>query len=418
MKQAGKRSRSRKNCKNNTIYFIALFTIIATLPVISLKSHNVTRSDIQSELQSSYIVHGKITLNGDAELGSFENITDGDGSEGHPYIIEGLSIDSGESGSAIDIQGTTKHLVIRDCLFTNSGSNWKDSGIYLYNTKNITIERCISHGNINGMFFEQTNNCTLKDCDLYSNERGFQLYQADRNIIKNNTIWQNTQYGIDFSGASDDWNIFEWNNISFNEGVGISYYGTNLPNWVRYNHIANNSDYGIEMADSDQNIYLNNITGNQNGGIRIHSGTNNTFSFNNITDNDVGDYEAGIEISSFGTSYNKIYNNTISGHHHDFDNPSGIRITSNAYSNMIYNNTILDNDVGIYDYLANNTIIESNDISANGVGVSICKSENITIDDNYMFKNTGNAVYLKGLLTDATIVKNISIINNRIHNTT
>lgn len=98
----------------------------------------------------------------------------GSGTSGDPYVIKGLVIDGGGSGSCILIENSNVYFKIVDSKLYNSATGM-EAGIKL----------------------SFTNNGQLIDNNCSSNSgSGIILSNSDNNIISGNTIADNTEYGI------------------------------------------------------------------------------------------------------------------------------------------------------------------------------------------------------------------------------
>ena len=117
--------------------------------------------------EGTVITQRNIVIDGDTQLDYYAlfNDLDGDGTAGHPYVLNGLNLDCG-GGVGITIKNTAKHLVIYDIEFFNGAA-----GVRLENAANVTVDECIFHDgivtgvNVMGGGVAVTGNY-LQDCDV------------------------------------------------------------------------------------------------------------------------------------------------------------------------------------------------------------------------------------------------------------
>lgn len=244
-------------------------------------------------------------------------ICTGSGILSDPYVIKDFIIDGGGSGSCIQISHSNAYFIIRNCTVYNSGSVWRDGGIYLYDTDNgQIIENDCSFNNYFGVSLYLSNHNKISMNVICNNSNsGIYLYYSDQNIVINNTLL-NSKWG---------------------GGIHVSYYSDY--NQFISNIIENNGYAGITNHDNGNNQFIGNIiTKNQIAGIHFYQ-----TDFNVLTGNSISlQTGRGIKIEGAGSSsdYNSIYNNFFLGNdEHALDNGS--------------NNNWDDDSIGNYwdDYL-------------------------------------------------------------------
>jgi parallel beta-helix repeat protein len=304
----------------------------------------------------------------------------GDGSSSDPYIIENLSIiNSSDSTMGISISSvTTKYFIIRNNYIEMTGVG--SSGIYFSGVNNV-------------------------------------------GTIYNNTLFNNTQYGIYLSSSNG--NNITANLIQNNHEIGIYLIVSNA-NIIEYNTIIENADItgAIKLTISDSNmINHNNISYNLNG--IAHSSScdfniyyNNTFSYNtqysiwstssytynNISRNIFKYNDDTVIFFQSSTSYNNFSGNTFEN-----NNGEGVRFASSSDNNSIYDNTFSNNTYGLNEnvgksWVYNNTFTENlyalriingrygvyqnNTIINNGYGIFVNNGVNNTFFDNNVINNS------------------------------
>ncbi|WP_409199579.1 right-handed parallel beta-helix repeat-containing protein [Methanobrevibacter sp. DSM 116169] len=256
---------------------------------------------------------------------------------------------------------------------------------------------------------------------------------CDHVIIENNTLINNTNYGIKNQNTNHDKNITSnyvliKNNIIKDtkklngalNGHGIYNQGFNC--YIEDNTIFNNAASGIEVSSSGDLTLINNNTIYQNEGTgAVFRGMRGTISNNNVYDNN----KNGVQLYSslIALNGNNITNNSVAGVLVQF---------SNAKLN-IFNNSITYNNIAIDIYGNNNSLgilndsISMNDeyyniITLNDNGVNVRGNSNI-ISHLYVINNTGYGFnisknYNNNYIASSNILgNNIGIISTGYNNT-
>ncbi|UJG44064.1 MAG: right-handed parallel beta-helix repeat-containing protein [Candidatus Heimdallarchaeum endolithica] len=142
----------------------------------------------------------------------------GSGTEEDPYIIENYFIEGIQrKGLGINIFGTTKYFIIRNCILKNfergivisnckEGTaklenntiiNCRELGIYVFNTYGSIIkDNWCEDCELSGIRTENSNGSIFNDNILYRNEEGISIYTSDDNVLTNNTLIKNNRWGI------------------------------------------------------------------------------------------------------------------------------------------------------------------------------------------------------------------------------
>ncbi len=204
------------------------------------------------------------------------------------------------------------------------------------------------------------------------------------NVIQNNTISGNGDYGVWVQGSPD--NQIIGNRIGLDGAFGTTGIG--------------NDDFGIQISTSDNTIISNNTIGdNGTGGILVNFGSTSTaISGNRIGLDDfvgtipIGNNGAGIELD--GADDTSITGNTLAA-----NVGTGIRLEDLATMTVITNNTIgLDATGGAAGNMASGILINGavtdsqiigNTIANNGAdGVTLAAGTGNTLTGNLISNNT------------------------------
>ncbi|MHA2253811.1 MAG: NosD domain-containing protein, partial [Candidatus Kariarchaeaceae archaeon] len=258
--------------------------------------------------QDSLVQHSPILITHDADF-AYQGWP-GEGTSEYPYIIESLNITG--SGILIQILNTRADFSIIDNYFKGDNNH---HGIELINVTRGTISNNI----------------------IYNCGTGLKLNTVNDTLISNNTIRDNSVYGINV--AENSMNNTICNNTLFrNENVGIPI-GFGGGNFILYNNLSRNGR-GITLAQTENNKILYN---------RITSDNHLTF--------------GGLTL--YYSNYNELTGNTIYGC------SNGIRLDFSNYNTISRNQIINSTNFGIYFSTSNhNTITWNNYISSNIGGSS------------------------------------------------
>ncbi|MHA1521304.1 MAG: NosD domain-containing protein [Promethearchaeota archaeon] len=374
-----------------------------------------------------------IAIDGNGELDQFisdENLN-GDGSIDSPYIIENYTINA-SSAHGIDISNTDAHLIIRNCTVAGGfHDNW---GILINSSLNVKILNNTLTDNLAGIILLYSNNTMISRNNASYNTGGSGIVLSEfsyYNIISENILTNNHYRGV-FISPSSKYNTISKNNMSNNNEAGIYNYKSSN-NTISENIINHNFNYGINLYQSSNNtIFGNNISDTIGFGYGIHlssSSNNNTISgnnasqtsgngitlttnsnFNTISDNTVNNNQNGIYLTASS-------NNTLIENKASENSGNGITLSTNCNFNTVSDNTVNNNDDGIHlsSSSNNNTLIgnTANDNNDNGIYmINYCNLN--TISGNTIKNNSGNGIYLYSRNDNNTLFGNT--INNNSEN--
>ncbi|MFX0027548.1 MAG: nitrous oxide reductase family maturation protein NosD, partial [Candidatus Hermodarchaeota archaeon] len=296
-----------------------------------------------------------------------EDWCSGTGTWSDPFVIENVTINANNTGSALLIRNSDVYFRIENCTLYNSGPLWGDAGISLDNAKKgyLVRNKC-SFNNENGIYVSYSSHNTTIESNImnnntayglhifFSNEssiisnhvnyngRGLRIYDCINHLVLNNNFTFNIEYGIHMDNYIN-FTIVKQNNCSNNglEGINV---GRGYNNTITQNTVDKNY-YGIYLSDSlNQTIKNNNISGNTEYGILSHGSNYNTFSNNKVRNNTLN----GLDFRDT-CNHNSIYDNEI------YNNQGyGFFIYPTCNYNLIYANYFYDNNVNAFDSGGNN----------------------------------------------------------------
>ena len=294
----------------------------------------------------------------------------------------------------LKLQGEDKNTTILEAPYfsTLDGIHVKDiSGVTI---SDLTIKKYRFEIHLENSHNNRITNNIMEDkAHLSVDYCGIRTSNADNNQIDNNTF-RNNEFGIYLHSGSEgnhiEGNTFSNNIVSairinsssnntlkdnsvVNNAYGVMVEYNSNGNIVEENDISGNSFHGIRLFRCSQNEILNNIiSDNSLHGLFICEGDfneiiGNTISRNgSITDTRYRGISLNVESVLADSTGNIIADNIIS------DNPQeGIKLFQNVTDTEIYNNTIENNNYGIYIYQAQNSCVYHNNIINNSTAQAV-----------------------------------------------
>jgi len=251
--------------------------------------------------------------------------------------IEGAPISASPAAGTTCIRINVSDVVL-DCngyTITNNGTSGSTSGIFLFNSTNITV----------------------KNCPMISRySYGVNLYFTNNSLVNNITLFNNSQTSILNTYSSN--NILTSNNITSSTG-GISISTGSINNTINDNNISFGS-YGLIIGQNNANFFSSNqIFNNSVSGVQVIGSSNNTFTNNEVYNNGYGFLVAQTNI--WETINNNFFDNNVY-------NNSGYGFNlSSSHNNTFTNNVVNKNQYGIILLQSENNSINSNTFCTNAV---------------------------------------------------
>ena len=238
---------------------------------------------------------------------------------------------SGNSKGVWSRLNSTENVISRNTITSNA-----DTGIRFDSSSDSTISENNVSENLNGVYLWHCSNITISGNNIAgNNQHGVYLFYSDGNAVLNNEFYANPSAGIYLLGSSDNRIWKNTNSSGWNSQYGVCLWSGSHRNTVSENTL---SPYwhGISMGYSDDNRILNNTVSNTEiVGIEVQQICNNSIIANNMI-SDSSLYGISIASGSEATRYNVIQDNNIT------HNLIGINI-HRLSGNIIYHNNFVDN---------------------------------------------------------------------------
>jgi parallel beta-helix repeat protein len=256
--------------------------------------------DSRPRFEPAYSPHAPVVVRDDGDLAVFP----GNGTAANPYRIEGYNITS--DGICIDIEDTTAHYLIIDCLISAPVSS-SSQGIHIMNAPNGTIQDCVIERHSTGLLIQESADCSILNNTLRENVEAVSCYLCDYSLVANNTATLNEDA------------------IRIDGGQHVT---------VRHN-VASNNSRGIIIMGGYFSVFENNATHNSNYGFYLSIESSNVTN-NRATENRIGIDCSWIQESSI--SMNQIHGNS----------EAGVYVDLALFDSVLSNNTISDSKYGVW----------------------------------------------------------------------
>lgn len=364
--------------KSGHMLSVLLFLLVTSL--ISISSCNtylaaMNTPDYQLKHTKSYASHEPVVI---ASNQDFEDQDwSGKGTEGDPYLIEGLSITSDDI--CIDIHDTTAHFEIKNCLLNSS--SYQNSGIRFNNVENGLVANCDIGLKEYGINCENSHNMTFTSNTIYDcTSDGIHVSDGSGHLIKGNILTDTSDDGIEISYSSNCnvtdnelqgyhtagiWQYFSSDCYIINNTV----FGVSFPIYVQHSHdsfVIDNavleSSNGIMLESSEKiNVTRNSVTVCDRG---ISIGSSTECLFKNNTCDHAGFYFFGTSLEMFlhSISQNRVNEKPLAY----FVNQSDTTIDVASYGQILLVNS-------------DNVTLENGDVSNTDAAFEIAFSSNCSL---------------------------------------
>ena len=204
--------------------------------------------------------------------------------------IYGLAIHNSKCGSMKDHAGLrvfkAQNVRIENCVLQNTFF-----GIYLSDSKHITLSRCKSKGanygksdTGNGIHLWKCDSINIDNCTIDGHRDGIYLEFAKHCSINNNYCTKNYRYGLHFMFSDND---TYRHNTFINNGTGVAVMYSKGVHMFHNRFINNWGDaaYALLLKDMDDGIIKHNTFQNNTVGVTMEGGNNMRFEGNNFLNN-------------------------------------------------------------------------------------------------------------------------------------
>lgn len=186
----------------------------------------------------------------------------------------------------IDPHDDSNNFIIEDNYVHANGNH----GIILSRrcVNNVIRRNRLINNRLHGIMLDrESDRNSIYDNIITGNVDGIALWRSHHNLIFNNQVTGN-QRGVRLNQRSAN-NIIHDNQIQSNTQYGIYLYEGAHSNWVGPNRIAEN-ETAIYLRSADNRIFQNEITGSKRGLFLAEEASGNQVAQNIITTNDLGIY--------------------------------------------------------------------------------------------------------------------------------
>ena len=164
---------------------ISILTVGFTIIIVSMNT-NIMESGYNSSIKNNELrissISSRIHINNNWTDTKAAGICTGEGTASNQYIIKDWMIDGENTGSCILIENSSAFFIIKNCSITNSGEEFFDSAIKIYNSKYGLIINNFLYDNHIGIYLEGCNDTVItgNNCDQCI---GVQIF-ASNNILQ------------------------------------------------------------------------------------------------------------------------------------------------------------------------------------------------------------------------------------------
>ncbi len=305
---------------------------------------------------------------------------------------ETTTINGTGTGDAVHV--SADWVNISGFTITNGGGVVGDAGIEIAGDNCRIENNNVSDNNLDGIYPYAGHSCIIQNNTCKDNRYGMWIRSSTDNLIENNTLEDNSGFGIALWLATRA--ILIDNNMT-NEGVYVI--GTLLEHWNTHTIDTSNT------VNEKPVYYYTNQTGgavNPNPGQIILANCTNK----RVENLHINNASAAI-IFGFCTG-TIVRNNTL----RDNDMYGMISSTSST-GGVIKNNTCKNNSYAIYLYRSDGNTVQSNNCTGNNYGILMFQSDQNTAQENNCSNSTYDGITLQQTANNNTLRDNTLENNSR-----
>lgn len=330
--------------------------------------------------------------------------------------VEGLAvINSGSSELDAGIKVAAANVTLRQVWITQNRR-----GIMVQSAEGCKVLGCRITGNENGIFLYQARASEISDCVISRNSDGVTIWESEEGTLSRNRVNENQRYGIYLVSSTKNYLV---GNVAENNSAGL--YLVNSPgNAVLDNRFGNNTDRGVYLQKSGQNVFkLNQISGSprnfdyymdqETGAGREYQYLNNDIDSSNLVESrpilhlvQASDQNMDASPISGPIFCIRCQNLTIQNLRVE-DDLRGVFLYQSRGC-LLQNNTLRNNSLfGIEAYESSGNLFRQNNISRSPVGVYLESSAKNAVAANNVFDggigialvaSSNNSIFLNNLV--------------------
>ncbi len=316
--------------------------------------------------------------------------------------ISGISF-TNSSWAGIHIKYCNRLYIQNNICYNNP------HGINIVECENLTIDNnTVFENSVYGICFESSDSLTIQNNTCYDNgEHGMDISECENLIIENNTIYGNLVREIVVTNSHN--NVIK-NNI-VNSNICVLILDASCGNLIENNEFysAEHANVWLSSCSNNNRFVQNKIYGGPCGLIRSYFSSNNLYSNNEILG-----YKAGVCVSLVYSPNSVIHNNEMSGfhtwgmtiYHSDSTVVVGNRIQTPATESEWY----LQGGISLYGQSCCNLIM-GNEISDVPKGISLHHNSDYNQIINNKVENSSTGIIIN-TSNNNTIYRNNFIENS------
>ncbi|MGY5874402.1 MAG: NosD domain-containing protein [Candidatus Thorarchaeota archaeon] len=260
--------------------------------------------------------------------------------------------------------------------------------VILVNCDGVTVEDQVIDSATSGICAFHSHNTILTNNTLTGNYRGIYTHQSADIVVFDNNCTANTRWGM-YLGHATYAEVYD-NNCTghLSGGLGIGIYVPYSHSPTIHNNTCWGNDYGIQIySQTNYALVADNNCSYNNVGINTFDGHDNTIRDNTV----VGNTVRGISTSMVSSYDNLITENYI------WDNGVGVLLstgTTNEVTNNIIKAPSLGSSIGVHILHGDNQTVSDNEIEATTYAIFLESSADNTLSHNNLTGN-GFSIYIQ-----------------------
>lgn len=213
--------------------------LLLLIVILVLPQRTVLVGDARPTIKNTLARPAENTVefaNESLEFVSNENLIDlpGAGTKEDPYRLEGANVLV--EPPCVVIRDIDAHMLIQDCIFVAKST--ESAAVLIENSRNIIIRDVEIRNGRNGVWLLQSDSCMIESCNITGAIEGITSSISMNNTIENSSLFRNT---IGMMLQSTNTTLVRSNSIFGNSQWGIQLDASCRGNEIYYNHIGWNA---------------------------------------------------------------------------------------------------------------------------------------------------------------------------------